>query len=461
MQGKSEKGGKACKMRPKKDLNEALQLELYKIELERIVNRGHELVKLANRINWSAFEDAFEVCYCPDNGRPAIPTRLMVGLHYLKYTYGLSDEGVLAGWIENPYWQYFCGGKFFEYELPLEVSSMSRWRKKIGEAGAEELLCGVIEAGIRTGAIKGEDLKRINVDTTVQTKAVRYPTDARLYDRMRERLVKKAKKEGIKLRQSYTRVGRRAYCRSSNYARAEQYNRARKETRKLKTILGRVVRDIKRKALVIEVELQELIERAEKLLRQKREDKNKLYSVHAPEVECISKGKVNNKYEFGCKVGIATTAKSNWIVGAKAFHNNPYDGHTLTECMKQTERIIGNIVQQAVCDLGYRGHSYPGEGEVMIVPRNKKTSDRWRRYWWNRRSAIEPIIGHLKDDHKLERNELKGKIGDKINAILSACGFNFRKLLRVFLSLFSDWLKNRFFAPISPPYHFKTIFCNN
>lgn len=426
-------------MKPKKQIKEQ-QLKLHKTELEKIVDESHPLIRLSKQIDWSHFEKVFEVHYSPDKGRPGIPIRMMVGLHYLKYTYELSDEAVLEGWLENPYWQYFCGGQFFEHELPIDDSTMSRWRKKIGEEGTEEILSETIQTGIRTGAIKKPELKRVNVDTTVQTKAVRYPTDARLYDRMRERLVKCAGKEGIKLRQTYKRVGKRALQRQSGYGRAKQFKRARKQTKKLKTYLGRVVRDIERKAGTLKGELEELIVMAKRLLAQERNDKNKLYSIHAPEVECISKGKVHKKYEFGCKAGIVTTAKTNWIVGAKAFHGNPYDGHTLAEALEQTEKITNIELEQATMDMGYRGHKYEGKCKIEIVPRYKRGKSKSQRFWWKRRSAIEPIIGHMKEEHGLERNRLKGEEGDMTNVILSAAGFNMRKLLRAFLRLILKWL---------------------
>jgi IS5 family transposase len=428
-------------MRPKNSKPNP-QSELFRIELKRIVDMNHALVKLAERIEWTRFDRAFGPCYCPDFGRPANPTRLMVGLHYLKYTYELSDEMVLEGWLENPYWQYFCGGQFFEHELPIEVSSMSRWRKKIAEAGAEELLAELIRSGLKAGAIEVHDLKRVNVDTTVQTKAVRHPTDARLYDRMRERLAKAAQEASIDLRQSYERVGKKAFHRQSSYARAGQYKRAGKETRKLKTYLGRIVRDIERKSEVLDANMAELLQVAHRLLEQERDDKHKLYSVHAPEVECIAKGKAHKRYEFGCKMGLVTTARGNWIVGATAFHGNPYDGHTLTKSLTQAERITGIAPSQATCDLGYRGHNYEGACTIEIVPRNKKSHSRWKRFWWKRRSAIEPVIGHMKSEHGLERNRLKGITGDRINALLAACGFNMRKLLRAFLRLIRLWLNS-------------------
>ena len=223
------------------------QWDLFKIELNRIVNTQHPLVKLSHQIDWNAFDQKFETHFA-DEGRPAIATRLMVALHYLKYSHDLSDEEAVALWIENPYWQYFSGRQHFEHKLPIEPSSMTRWRKRIGVDGAEELLSQTLTTAVKERYLKNSQCQRVNVDTTVQTKDVRFPTDARLYDRMREKLVKTAQAEGIALRQSYTRVGKESLRRQQNYAHAQQGRRAAKETRRLKTMLGRVTRDIERKA---------------------------------------------------------------------------------------------------------------------------------------------------------------------------------------------------------------------
>ena len=360
---------------------------LFKPFLRDIVSEGHALVKLANAIDWKSFENGLEECFCADNGRKSLPVRLMVGLHYLKYAYDMSDEGVLEEWLENPYWQYFCGGEYFEHELPLDSSSMTRWRKHLHKAGAEKMLEESLKAGLRQGFIKRTELKRVNVDTTVQEKDVRFPTDARLYDRMREKLVKAAQKRDIKLRQSYKRNGKKALLKQSGYGRARQMKRAKKQSRKLKTYLARVIRDIERKAEHIDPELRELLTLGERLYKQTRSDKNKIYSIHEPQVECIAKGKAHKRYEFGCKVGLVTTAATNWIVGAMAFHGNPYDGHTLPEALEQTTRLTGFEPKQATCDLGYRGHSYKGDCDIQIVNRFRKRLPEAMRHWWRRRSA--------------------------------------------------------------------------
>ena len=416
-------------MKPKKSANKNRQKDLFRIELLQIIDSTHSLVKLADVVDWNRLEEVFGSTYCPDNGRPAISTRLMVALHYLKYTHNLSDDDVVTGWVENPYWQHFSGMKWFEHKLPIHPSSMSRWRKRIGDAGAEQLLKETIEAGLKLKAIKAFQLKRVNVDTTVQEKEIRFPTDARLYDRARQRLVDAAKKRGIDLRQNYNRKSKQILAQQSRYAHARQMKRAKKCTRTLRTYLGRVIRDIERKYPEPDIELERLLEVSTRIHRQQRKDKNKVYSVHAPEVECISKGKAHKRYEFGCKVSVAATSKGGWFIGAMAVHGNPYDGHTLSEALEQIERITKKP-EHVFVDMGYRGHGCTGNVNIHVDKRRRGRTAKslWR--WMKRRAAIEPGIGHLKREHRMDRNRLKGKTGDRINAILSAAGMNFAKLLR-------------------------------
>jgi transposase, IS5 family len=420
--------------------------------LANLVNARHPMVRLARQIDWQSFDEHFGVYYRGGKGRPAISTRLMVSLHYLKYTHDLSDEAVLAGWVENPYWQYLSGMEFFEYDLPIDPSSMSRWRSRVGEAGAGELLKETIEAGLRLKIIKPSELRRVNVDTTVQEKHIRFPTDPRLYDRMRQRLVAATRREGLKLRQSYVRVGKRLLAQQSRYAHAKQWRRARGCTRKLRTILGRVIRDIERKALEPGEDLRGLLALARRLYRQKRHDKGKLYSVHAPEVECISKGKAHKRYEFGSKVALAVSSKGGWVLAAQALEGNPYDGHTLQSTMDRIVATSGTEPEHVYCDMGYRGHDYEGECKVHVGRRKRGSIAKslWR--WMRRRAAIEPSIGHLKEDRRMERCRLKGAARDKVNAVLSAAAMNFSKLLAALGALLSFLLTRLVarFAPRSP-----------
>jgi IS5 family transposase len=428
-------------MRPKRE-PEQPQRELLQMDLEQLIDMSHPLVRLGVSIDWQSFEQTLGSTYHPSQGAPGISTRLMVALHYLKYQQDLSDEDVVAVWVENPYWQQFSGMRYFQHRMPIDPSSMTRWRKRLGDTGAEQMLRATIEAGIAMRVIGPAELKRINVDTTVETKAIRFPTDARLYERMRERLVKAARAEGLAIKQSYQHVGRRLLMQSSRYAHARQMKRARACTRKLKTQLGRVMREIERQTAEPSVKLNKLLRTAHRIHAQQKHDKNKVYSVHEPEVECIAKGKAGKRYEFGNKVSVAVSSRGGWFVGAKSFTGNPYDGHTLAAQMKQVENIIGAKVSEAYVDMGYRGHDYDGPVAVHVDKRRRgRTSEaRWR--WMKRRAAVEPSIGHLKSEHRLERNRLKGTAGNAINAILAAAAMNLQKLLGAFWRIFLLCLTN-------------------
>ncbi len=418
-------------MQPKKQYERP---DLFRNRLDQIVNMKHELILLAQNIDWSYFEKEFGAFYVEKKGRPGKPIRLMVGLHYLKQAFDASDEAVVSGFLENPYWQYFCGYEHFQKDFPIDPSSLTRFRKRLGPEGIEHLLKELLSTAKRTGQLKKTHLNKVNVDTTVQEKAITFPTDAKLYFKMRALLVNAASGRGIVLRQSYSKLAKKALSRQSGYARARQFRRARKMTRKLKTFLGRVHRDIERKAVERDEELQQLLGLSLRLQAQQKNSKNKIYSLHAQEVECISKGKAHKRYEFGCKVGLVTSSRDNWVLGIQAFHGNPYDGHTLKGSLAQVKKLTGWNAKEAYVDLGYRGHGIKGETKVHVVNfRTMKKKIRSVKHWFKRRAAIEPVIGHLKQDNRMQRNHLHGEEGDKINALLSGCGFNMRKLLKVFL----------------------------
>jgi IS5 family transposase len=442
-------------MKPRKSPCTDGQRELFRTELEKIIDLGHALVKLSKTINWEALEKHFGANFCEKKGRPGSSTRLMVSLHYLKYSHNISDEEVVSNWVENPYWQYFSGMKWFEHMSPIDPSSMTKWRKRVGEAGAEEMLKQTIEAGLMMKVVKQSELKRINVDTTVQEKEIRFPTDSRLYDRAREKLVQAAEKRRITLRQKYNHKGKEMLLMQSRYAHAKQFKRAAKCTAKLKTWLGRVVRDIERKCPKMDTKLSDLIKTSKNLLDQKKDSKNKIYSIHAPEVECISKGKVHKRYEFGCKVSVAATSRGGWIVGAKAFHGNPYDGHTLSKTIEQVGRLA-KLPDHAFTDMGYRKHDYEGPVQIHVDKKRRGNTSKTLWRWMKRRAAVEPTIGHLKQDCRLERNRLKGKIGDLMNVLFSAAAMNFRKLLKLaaaFLRLFYEM----FFGSPNSVFHQRII----
>lgn len=415
-------------MKPKKPVNSA---DLFRSQLSQMLNMSHPLVRLSQRMNWDKLESEIDVLYSDGSGQPPLPTRLLVGLHYLKYTFNESDESVVARWVENPYWQYFCGFEYLQHELPLHPTSLTKWRNRVGDK-LEALLNETIELAMHTKAMSVRELDHVNVDTTVQEKAITFPTDAKLYHRMREVLVKAAEQRDISLRQSYRRVGKKALIMQGRYGHARQMKRAAKQTRKLKTYLGRVVRDIERKAFDKDAALTDLLAMSNRLLAQKKIDKNKLYSIHEPSVRCITKGKVHKRYEFGNKASFVTTSKNNWLVGAQSLSGNPFDGHTLKSALAHVEQLTSRPVKNVYVDQGYKGHGIKGEIKVKIVGRIPKRATRTARKWMKRRASIEPTIGHLKSDHRLSRNHLKGEAGDHANVVLAAAGYNLAKLLAWF-----------------------------
>jgi len=359
-----------------------------------------------------------------------------VGLHFLKAMYNESDESVVYKWVENPYWQNFCGEVNFQHKLPIDPTTLNKWRKKIKAEGFEDIFKSVIATALKTGTIKREHFEKVNVDTTVQEKAVTFPTDAKLYHKMREKLVKEAKVLGIILRRTYKKASKGSLIMQGRYRHARQMRRAAREVRALRVMMGRVKRDLARRTKDMErsEKLQGLLDLAERLYRQKRDDRNKIYSLHCPEVECIAKGKAHKKYEFGCKVGFVTSSKGNFILGAEAFHSNPYDGHTLKKNLDQLKRVLPVDVKiiDAFVDRGYKGHGVT-EVNVHMDQARKKTETKSFRKWLKRRAAIEPLIGHMKNDGGPKRNHLLGEQGDQINALLMAIGFNMRKIARSFL----------------------------
>jgi IS5 family transposase len=355
-------------------------------------------------------------------GRPAKPTRLMVGLSYLQHTSNLSDEAVVQRWIENPYWQWFCGCEYFQHEQPCDPSSLTHWRKWLGPEGLERLLAATIQAGLESGVVRPSSLERISVDTTVQPKAITQRTDARLYLKALLALVRQAKRHGLELRQTHTRLAKRAAVQVARYAHARQMRRMRRELKRLKTYLGRVYRDIARKVADdagLEKRFAPLLGLTERLLVQERTSKNKLYGLHAPEVVCIAKGKAHRPYEFGSKVALAVTNREGFVLASEALAGNPYDGHALSATVDQVVALSGVEPDRIYVDLGYRGHDYAHKERVFIARQRRGLTPTIKREL-RRRSAIEPMIGHMKADGRPGRNHLLGAAGDAMNALLVA-----------------------------------------
>ena len=376
-------------------------------------------------------------------GRPRLPIRLMASLLYLKHAFNLSDEAVAERWSENVVWQYFSGRQYYEPKLPCDATQIGRFRSAIGEAGVEEILKATIDTAAASGSIPPEDFQRVIVDTTVQEKAIAFPTESRLLEIARGKVTAAARRAGIALKQTFVREGRQLARRASGYAHARQYRRLKRVLRRQRTILGRLIREIRRKGPLQAAEdrinhgLATLLDRCERLRTQPRSGKGKVYALHAPEVECIAKGKARQRYEFGVKASLAVTHRGGLIVGARTFPGNPYDGHVLAEQLEQTAILledVGVVPKEVFVDLGYRGVDQDNP-QVRIVHRGRPRSlDELDRQRLRRRPAIEPVIGHLKADHRMARCWLKGATGDAINAVLAAAGFNLRWLMRAVLA---------------------------
>ncbi|MBF0612984.1 MAG: IS5 family transposase [Magnetococcales bacterium] len=413
------------------------QGSLFHTRLEIICDSSHPLVKLAHHVDWAGLEARFEPLYAA-KGRPGIRIRLMVGLTMLQSMHGLSEDEVVNRWPENPYWQYLCGETFFRHEKPIHRADLSRWRKRIGEEGLETLLAETIKLGLQTKTIKPESLKRVTVDTTVQPKNIAHPTDAKLLNRSRVRLVRLAARFGVALRQSYQRLGPQALPAAGRYAHARQMVRMRREVKRLRTFLGRVVRDIDRKMPTDPgqaASLREELALARRLLTQKRSDKNKLYSLHESHVVCIAKGKAHKPYEFGNKVSVAVTNQECFVVGMKSLPGNPYDGHTLGHALEQVERLSGQKPERCYVDKGYKGHGVTAT-QVFISGQRRGITPTIRKEL-RRRNGVVPVIGHQKREGRLDRNFLRGVFGDQANALMAGIGFNLRAILRKLRLLFA------------------------
>ncbi len=425
-------------MRPRKTETSGTD-DLFRSRLDQIIDMRHELVRLADTIDWEWLDEAIAEAFA-DDGRPATESRFMIGMLLLKHIHGLSDEDVFARWVENPYYQYFTGEAYFRHEVPHERSGLSHWRKRIGDK-LDALLAESLRVAHETGALKTDDLARITVDTTVQPKNVTHPTDAKLMLTAIEQLGVLARTHGVPLRQSYVRVAKRAALMAGRYAHAKQFKRMNRELRFLRTRLGRLIRDIRRK-IDGDDELERVfavpLSKAMQIRRQRQQQRGrKLYSWHAPETECIGKGKAHKPYEFGVKVSIATTNRrckgGQFVLHAKALPGNPYDGHTLADVITETQALTGREIERVYADKGYRGHRVTKPLSVFISGSKRGVHGAIKREL-RRRSAIEAVIGHMKTDGHLDRNFLKGRHGDHANAVLSAVGYNFRLIL--------NWLRN-------------------
>ena len=409
--------------------------DLFRSRLDSIINMNHELVRLSHELDWVWLEEQLGSYYA-DQGRPSIPVRKIAGLLLLKQLHKESDESVIDRWIENPYWQYFTGETYFQTSRPFDPTDFVLFRRRIGEQGMEKILSLTVKLH------PGEEHSEImQMDTTVQEKNISYPTDQKLASRVMEWMRRYAGWTGVKLRQTYEKEEKRLRrVATGQYRTKEGHARKRAAIRRLKTIAGRLIRDVESKMSAPDYEYYGgSMMTFRRILQQKRNDREKIYSVHEPSVSCIAKGKVHKKYEFGCKVSVGRTSKKGVITAMKCFLGNPYDGDTIGATLEQVERVVnplgGKRPACVVYDRGGRGRRLVGDTKVMtpIEGGNRnldQAQKKWLRSLFRSRAAIEPTIGHLKSDYGLDRNFLSGIEGDVVNALLAGAAWNLKMRLR-------------------------------
>ena len=415
-----------------KRLPENPQLQMFKTVLISFIRPDHKLCLLANEIDWAGLEKEFAHLY-GTTGRPSIPIRTIVGLLLLKQMYNLGDETVVERYLENPYWQHFCGEVYFQYKLPFDPSDFVHFRKRIGEDGMKKIFKQSID-------LFGEDtirreVKEVRVDTTVQEKNITFPTDRKLNEKVIEYCKRIAKKEGIKLKRTYTMEIRKLKAQLRFAKKPKNFRKLNRAQVKLHRIALKIYYDLVSQLNPIPKQAyMDTFDVLYRVLMQKRDDSNKVYSIHEPDVLCIAKGKEHKPYEFGNKSSFAYTRKSGIIVGAMAIDGNAYDGHTLKPQLMQVRELTGGKIRKAIVDRGYRMKGKIGSIEIVMPKTLKKESyylKKQREARCRSRAGIEGLISHLKYDHRMRRNYLKGVSGDKINTILAAAAYNMMKWMRL------------------------------
>lgn len=436
-----------------KKLAKQPQLEMFKTVLVSFINPEHELCLLAKKIDWTSLEKEFEPLY-GTVGRPSIPIRTIVGLLLLKQMYNLGDETVVDRYLENPYWQHFCGEIYFQYRLPFDPSDFVHFRHRIGKDGMENIFKQSID-------LFGEDIirkevKEVRVDTTVQEKNITFPTDRRLYEKTIEHCKRIANAKGIKLKRTYTREIKKLRYQLRFARKPKNFKRLMRTQKKLHRIAIKIYSDLVKQLNPMPMKDFEKFNVLYRVLTQQREDTNKIYSIHEPEVLCIAKGKEHKPYEFGNKSSFAYTRKSGIIVGAMAIDGNVFDGHTLKPQLEQVKNFTDGKIKKAIVDRGYKGQDRIGATEVVMPNTRKKESyylKKQREARCRSRAGIEGLISHLKLDHRMLRNYLKGTAGDQINTLLAASAYNMMKWMRmkreeIFIVIWRLYSQMLIFSPV-------------
>jgi transposase, IS5 family len=423
------------------------QLEMFKTVLTSFINPQHELCLLARKIDWENLEKEFAPLYA-EVGRPSIPIRTIVGLLLLKQIYDLGDETVMDRYIDSPYCQYFCGEVYFQYKYPFDPSDFVHFRKRIGEEGMKLIFKQSIDLFGKEKIRK--EVKEVRVDTTVQEKNITFPTDRKLIEKVIDHCKRIAREENIKLKRTYGREIKKLKHQLRFARKPKNMKKLKKAQTRLYRIAFKIYQDLVKQLNPIPIEYMKEFDVLYRVLTQKRDDKNKVYSVHEPEVLCISKGKEHKQYEFGNKSSFAYTRGSGIIVGAMAVEGNAYDGHTLKPQLDQVKELTGGKIKKAIVDRGYKVKGgIPGVDIVMpkMLKRESYYLKKKREERCRSRAGIEGLISHLKHDHRMLRNYLSGTAGDQINTLLAATAYNMKKWMRLekqkILDLIFGWIYRR------------------
>ena len=411
-------------------LDESRQRDLFRPMLVDFIDLEHQLVLLSHKIDWGYFDKEFEVLYS-DQGRPSNPVRLMVGCLLLKRIYNLGDETLAASWVRDPYMQYFCGMTHFEHNFPFDPSNLVHFRDRIGEEGVEKIFTHSVQLH-GSNALEPQVLS----DTTVQENNTSFPTDSKLAKKVIEKCNIIAKSAGIKQRQTYVRTSKQLLRDTYNSKHPKRAKKAKGAGKKLKTIAGRLIRELERELSTEQLTTyKQELELYKTVIDQQRLDKNKIYSLHKPFTCCIAKGKAHKQYEFGNKVGLVTTSKTLIITAIKSYKGNPHDSKTIEPLLNQIKSNLNFVPKEVIYDRGGIGQKQIGQTKISTpdsrpLKRDTQYQKKKKRKKFRRRAAIEPVIGHLKTDFRMGKNYLHGSNAPQINAFLAATGWNLKKLMR-------------------------------